>query len=227
MGSGGWFPVGCARGDGRALDRSRRGMGNRRRLPVFDDGSFREAGSICQSAVARSQHRRILGPARVRERGGDGKTRRRGVVVLESEDGGLAVARYEEIIGGSWEQSSVFPESIPHLFHHDMAYLWVLEQQKDQRPRTWLTRVEAWKVLLRLFLLDQVTINAVELLPPLKEVAERFGLSRVTWLRSKESKQPIGVLSSTVIVRPLPDFTDSDAERWRSELKDNEKEFNH
>ena len=135
--------------------------------------------------------------------------------------------KYQEIVGGPWEQRSLFPESVPHLFHHDMTYLWVLEQQRDQRPKTWLSRVEAWKLLFRMFLLEQVSITREELRAPFMEMAERFGIRSVTWLKSRQTKQPIGVLSPTVIVRPLPDFADGDLERWRAELKDHEVDFNH
>lgn len=137
------------------------------------------------------------------------------------------MAKYHDIIEGSWEQRSLFAESVPHLFHYDMTYLWVLERQRDQRPKTWLTRVDAWKLLFRLFLLEQVSIVTEELRPPLIETTERFGVTSVTWLKSRQSGQPIGVLSPTVIVRPLPDFTDTDLDRWRSDFKDHELDFNH
>jgi hypothetical protein len=137
------------------------------------------------------------------------------------------VAKYHDIVGGSWEQRSLFPESVPHLFHYDMTYLWVLEQQRDQRPKTWLTRVEAWKLLFRMFLLEQVSIVTEELRTPLIEVTQRFGVSSLTWLKHRQSGQPVGVLSPTVIVRPLPDFSESDVDRWRLDFKDHELDFNH
>jgi hypothetical protein len=137
------------------------------------------------------------------------------------------MGKYQEIVAGSWEMKSVFPESVPHLFHHDMTYLWVLEQQPDQRPQTWLVKIEAWKVLIRLFFLDQLKVEHEELRSPLVEVTDRFGIRRVTWLRNKQSNQPVGVLSPTIIARPLPDFTDHDVDRWRMDLKDNEREFSH
>lgn len=137
------------------------------------------------------------------------------------------MTKYREIVGGSWEQKSVFAESIPHLFHYDMAYLWTLEQQPDQRPKTWATRIEAWKTLLRLFFLDQVLITPEDLRRPLLDLTEQFGLRKITWLRNRQSSQPMGVLSPTVIVRPLPDFVDDDLERWRAELKDNDRDFRH
>lgn len=137
------------------------------------------------------------------------------------------MARYREIVGGSWEHKSVFAESVPHLLHQDMSYLWALEQQPDQRPKTWATRVEAWKVLLRLFFLDQLIISPEELRQPLLDVTERFGVRRVTWLRNKATSQAMGVLSPTVIVRPLPDFVDEDLDRWRAQLKDNDRDFRH
>lgn len=137
------------------------------------------------------------------------------------------MAGYREIVGGSWEHRSVFAESVPHLFHYDMTYLWTLEQQVDQRPKSWATRVEAWKVLLRLFFLDQLNSTPEELRRPLLDVTERFGVRRITWLRNRQSGQAIGVLSPTVIVRPLPDFVDEDLDRWRAELKDNDRDFKH
>jgi|GEM_PF-3258319 len=137
------------------------------------------------------------------------------------------MGKYQEIVAGSWEQKSVFPESVPHLFHHDMTYLWVLEQQPDQRPQSWLVKIDAWKMLLRLFFLDQLKIEHEDLRSPLVDVTDRFGVRRVTWLRNKQSNQAIGVLSPTVIARPLPDFADADLDRWRLELKDNEREFGH
>lgn len=137
------------------------------------------------------------------------------------------MAGHKDIVGGSWEMKSVFAESVPHLFHYDMTYLWTLEQQPDQRPKSWATRIEAWKVLLRLFFLDQLNPTAEDLRRPLLDVTERFGVRRVTWVRNKQSGQAIGVLSPTVIVRPLPDFVDDDVDRWRAELKDNERDFRH
>ncbi|MGA8809945.1 MAG: hypothetical protein WB973_18895 [Thermoanaerobaculia bacterium] len=137
------------------------------------------------------------------------------------------MARYSEIVGGSWEVKSVLPESIPHLLHQDLAYLWTLEQQPDQRPKTWLTRIEAWRVLLRLFFLDQLSVEPEPLRRPLLDVTERFGIRNVTWLRHKSSKQVVGVLSPTVIVRPLPDFAEEDLERWRGQMKDNDRDFLH
>jgi hypothetical protein len=137
------------------------------------------------------------------------------------------VAGYRDIVGGSWEQKSVFAESVPHLFHYDMAYLWTLEQQADQRPRTWGARIEAWKLLLRMFFLDQLVVAPEDLRKPLLDLTERFGVRRITWLRSRVSNQAVGVLSPTVIVRPLPDFVDEDLDRWRAELKDNDRDFRH
>lgn len=137
------------------------------------------------------------------------------------------MGRYREIVGGSWELRSVFAESVPHLFHHDMTYLWALEQQPDQRPKGWATRIEAWRVLMRLFFLDQLNPTQEDLRKPLLDVTERFGVRRITWLRNKQSGQPIGLLSPTVIVRPLPDFVDEDLDRWKTELKDNERDFKH
>jgi hypothetical protein len=137
------------------------------------------------------------------------------------------VTKYQEIVGGSWERRSLFPESVPHLFHYDMTYLWVLERQLDQRPKTWLTRVEAWKLLFRMFLLEQVAIVTEELRTPMVEVTQRFGVSSLTWLKHRQTGQAIGVLSPTVIVRPLPDFEDSDLDRWRADFKDHELDFNH
>jgi len=137
------------------------------------------------------------------------------------------VAKYQDIVGGSWQQRSLFAESVPHLFHYDMTYLWVLEQQQDQRPKTWLTRIEAWKLLFKMFLLEQVSIVPEELRTPLIETTERFGVSSMTWLKSRQSGQPIGVLSPTVIVRPLPDFTDADLQLWRADFKEHELDFNH
>ncbi|MEO8382840.1 MAG: hypothetical protein ABI779_24495 [Acidobacteriota bacterium] len=137
------------------------------------------------------------------------------------------MSRYQNIVGGSWEQSTLFAESVPHLFHYDMTYLWVLEQQPDQRPKSWASRIDAWRLLIRLFFLDQVTIKGEELRAPLLGVGERFGVNRITWLRNRQSNQPMGVLSPTVIVRPLPDFEEGDLERWKLDLKDNDDEFRH
>ncbi|HKR64440.1 MAG TPA: hypothetical protein VJZ00_11975 [Thermoanaerobaculia bacterium] len=137
------------------------------------------------------------------------------------------MARYAEIVGGSWEVKSVLPESIPHLLHQDLAYLWTLEQQPDQRPKTWATRVEAWKVVVQLFFLDHLTPEPEPLRKPLLDITERFGIKRVTWLRHKATKQIVGVLSPTVIVRPLPDFVEDDLERWRAQMKDNERDLRH
>src|SRR3954453_933801 len=98
------------------------------------------------------------------------------------------MTRYDEIVGGPWEQKIVYAESVPHLFHYDMTYLWVLEQQPDQRPKTWLTRIEAWKLLLRMFFLEQVKASPEELRRPLLDITDRFGVRKITWLRNPQSK---------------------------------------
>ncbi|HEV7428330.1 MAG TPA: hypothetical protein VGQ46_18390 [Thermoanaerobaculia bacterium] len=135
--------------------------------------------------------------------------------------------KFQAIAGGSWEQATILPESVPHLLHQDLTYLWVLEKAAEQRPKAWNARVEAWRQLVRLFFLDQVDIARETLHDPLLAVATRFGIDQITWLRHKQTNQPIGVLSPTVLVRPLPDFVELDLPRWRPEARDGEDDFRH
>jgi len=109
-----------------------------------------------------------------------------------------------------------------------MAYLWTLEQQPDQASEVVAHADRSVENCCSgFFLLDQLAITPEELRRPLLDLTERFGVRRVTWLRHKQSSQAMGILSPTVIVRPLPDFGDEDLERWRSDLKDNDRDFRH
>jgi len=109
-----------------------------------------------------------------------------------------------------WGDSDLFAESIPHLLHWDLAFLHVLQLDSDLRPKGWGFRIEAWKRLLYLFLLGELKIERLRLEEPLSRYTRKLGINNVSLL--KLNNRYVGVLSYTVLVRPLPDCTSEEAD---------------
>lgn len=135
------------------------------------------------------------------------------------------MSKFIEIVDRPWVDLTLLAESIPHLLHWDLAYLWVLEKERDVRPDTWKERVEAWKYLLAQLLMDQLVIEEVPIKEPLIDYTRPFGLETVSWLRINGIKEAVGVLSPVVLVRPLPDYPLPDSQRnllkeWQAALPD-------
>jgi hypothetical protein len=109
--------------------------------------------------------------------------------------------------GAIWTSTEVLPESLPHLFHWDFTYLWMLEKQVQVRPQSWSDRVEAWRRLLALLLLGRLELRQIPLQPPLLNYAEPLGINSIVVAHTKQpsSSRPIGVLSPVVIIRPMPE----------------------
>jgi hypothetical protein len=108
----------------------------------------------------------------------------------------------------SWDTFVLFGESIPHLLHWDLAYFWVLERQLAVRPTSWLPRIEAWRRLVCMLLLGELELDEVPIEQPLLSYTQPRGITRIILARTKVSdfgSKPIGVLSPTVLIRPLPE----------------------
>lgn len=108
----------------------------------------------------------------------------------------------------NWPSVKLLPESVPHLLHQDLAYLWVLDLPPAERPSIWRKRVEAWKRLLSLFLLGRLELRTTRLDRPLLDFTKRYGIEIITELLY--SGRVVGVSSNVVLVRPLPNFEDED-----------------
>jgi hypothetical protein len=107
-----------------------------------------------------------------------------------------------------WQGLPVFPASIPHLLHWDLGYLWALQQEPDQLDELWSARVAAWRRLLSLFLGGELSIRAAAVPTNLASLLASYGLTEVHELLYQENV--VGILSPTVVVRPLPNMS----EQW-------------
>lgn len=105
-----------------------------------------------------------------------------------------------------WSSYRLHGESIPHLLHWDFAYLWIL-QRYSTRPQSWDDRVEAWRRLVCMLLLGELQLERQTIEWPLRRYTEPFGISDVVFVRAQGffGERVIGVLSPTVLVRPLPE----------------------
>jgi len=119
-----------------------------------------------------------------------------------------------QIIEKTLHKIEVFPSSIPHFLHWDIAYLWMLEREPGERTKLWNERIAAWKRLVALLLLDNLRLEEEPLAKPFSEYAGQLGIQKVVWVFDKKGKHPLGVLSPTVLVRPLPDFKPADLDSW-------------
>ncbi len=104
-----------------------------------------------------------------------------------------------------WGSYVLYGESIPHLLHWDWAYLWILDRQSTIPPE-WQARVEAWRRLLCMLLLGELELEARAIEQPLLSYTEKAGFNHLVFARAPLYPGfPIGVLSPTVLVRPLPE----------------------
>lgn len=126
---------------------------------------------------------------------------------------------YQEIVNSNFESLEIYAESVPHLFHYDLAYFWILEKKEFERPRTWRVRLEAWKLLVALFFFGKLEIVSEKIEDRFRVYAANFKMTDVQWVKIKGTKKYIGVLSPLVLVRPLPDFEESDWQEWLDVLK--------
>lgn len=129
------------------------------------------------------------------------------------------MGKYTDIVGKSWETINLIPESIPHLFHWDLAYLWILEKESKLRPRIWQDRIEAWKYLVAGLLVGELQVSEEPLKNPFLQFVLPFGVEKVSWVSLPKTGEKIGVLSPTVLVRPLPDYNDQ-LSKWTKTLPD-------
>lgn len=131
------------------------------------------------------------------------------------------MGKFDQIVESAWADAELYPESVPHVLHQDLTYLWVLEKDARQRPNAWRARIEAWRHLVALFFSGDLLAEVVRFPEqPLLSYMQPYGLDSVTFLRlprGTQGKLPetVGVLSSTVLVRPLPDFHPE----WLPELR--------
>lgn len=122
--------------------------------------------------------------------------------------------KYKSIVGSSWVDMKLYGESIPHLFHWDLAYLWMIEKESHLRSDTWENRIEAWKYLVGLLLTNDLEIVEQDITNPFLTYTKPYGLTKVSWVRLSGQQNPIGVLSPTVLVRPIPDYKRHDLSNW-------------
>lgn len=123
------------------------------------------------------------------------------------------MGKYSDIVDSSWVDMTIYAESIPHLFHWDLAYMWILE--KDHlKPEAWESKIEAWRYLVALLLVGELDIEVEPINTPFLYHTQPYGVASISWVRLRETSQRVGVLSPAVMVRPLPDFKDSDLKQW-------------
>ncbi len=129
------------------------------------------------------------------------------------------MGKYTDIVNGSWVDMTLYAESIPHLLHWDLAYFWILEKE-HLRPESWEEKVDAWRYLAGLFILGELEVEDEPIHTPFLEHTLPYGITKVSWLRFRNTQQRVGVLSPTVLVRPLPDFKDADLKQWVKTIPD-------
>jgi hypothetical protein len=131
------------------------------------------------------------------------------------------MGKFDQIVDTAWAEAELFAESVPHVLHQDLTYLWILEKDPRQRPNHWRSRVEAWRHLITLFFSGELVPEIVGFPEqPLLQHTRPYGIENVTFLRlartTTRMPEVVGVLSSTVLVRPLPDFR----AEWLPELRE-------
>jgi hypothetical protein len=130
------------------------------------------------------------------------------------------MGKYSDIVDGSWYSATIHPESIPHLFHEDLAYLWILEKAEAMRPEQWKDRIEAWKFLVGLLLTGSLEPREESIAEPFLSFTRGYGVTKVTWLQLRESSTTVGVLSPCVLARPLPDLQAEDLRGMRAAVSE-------
>src|SRR5579885_1507702 len=128
------------------------------------------------------------------------------------------MGKYSDIINSPWIDMTLYPESIPHLLHHDLAYLWILEKEAHLRPKIWGERLEAWRCLVELFFTGELVVKEDPIREPLIRYTRPHGITKVSWVSLRNSDEVAGVLSPSVLMRPLPDFTSHDLSKWKQYL---------
>lgn len=129
------------------------------------------------------------------------------------------MGRFDLIVNESLADKKAFPDSIPHLLHWDLMFLAILEYQGPLRPKAWKGRIDAWKFLVRCLLTGRLRVEWETLTHPVDDLSRKFGVEAVGWVFIGDRPEPVGVLSPTVLVRPLPDFSDGDLARWGPDAK--------
>lgn len=124
------------------------------------------------------------------------------------------MGKVAEIIESTWQKMTLYAESIPHFFHWDLAYFWILEREPDLRPEGWKERIEAWHHLISLFFAGELEINKESVTEPFVKYTQPYGLNDIFWVSPRNTDKKIATLSSTVLVRPLPDFKAEDRKKW-------------
>src|SRR5260370_36723566 len=77
----------------------------------------------------------------------------------------------------SWQDYTLFGESIPHLLHWDCAYMLVLGRYP--KPSSWEPRIEAWRRLLCMLLLGELQLEAQPITRPLLSYTKHADLSNI------------------------------------------------
>ncbi|MBI1789879.1 MAG: hypothetical protein HYR60_20305, partial [Acidobacteria bacterium] len=108
----------------------------------------------------------------------------------------------------SWKPLTLYPSSIPHLLHWDLAYLWILLQDAVYQPDSWAKQIEMWRRLLALFLAGRLIVEEDAIPLPMIKFTAPYGVRKAQRLvlPQGEERITIGVISPVVIVRPLPDL---------------------
>jgi len=106
-----------------------------------------------------------------------------------------------------WNKIKLYPSSIPHLLHWDLAYLWILGKDPAYQPASWSIPIDAWRRLLWLFLAGRLEIQEDDIPLPMRDFTEPFGLRKLQRLTLRKGSDllTVGVISPVVVVRPLPD----------------------
>ena len=118
--------------------------------------------------------------------------------------------QFQAIVDGPWKELELHAESIPSLLHWDFAYLWILEKEAELRPASWLARLKAWRSLLSALAAGELNIVEETIPQPMLGFTKIYNIETISWLVLARGNRKVGVLSPTVLVRPLPDFQDED-----------------
>lgn len=129
------------------------------------------------------------------------------------------MSKYTAVVEGPWIDLTLYAESIPHLLHWDLAYLWVLEKEANLRPAAWKSQVEAWRYLVLMLAAGELGVVGEAIPRPLSDYTQAFGIEQIQWVISLRDSRKIGVLSPMVLVRPLPDFKEEDLDAWNRQRR--------